>query len=48
MVFQDRTLVCSDCGEDFIFSIDDQQYHMEKGYTNEQSALGLPPVSPSS
>lgn len=35
MVFQDRTLVCSDCGEDFVFTIDDQQYHMEKGYTNE-------------
>ena len=35
MVFQDRTLVCSDCGDDFIFSIDDQQYHLEKGYTNE-------------
>ena len=35
LVFQDRTLVCSDCGDDFIFSIDDQQYHLEKGYTNE-------------
>ena len=35
MVFQDRTLVCRECGDEFIFSIDDQQYHQEKGYTHE-------------
>lgn len=35
LVFQDRTLVCTECGDEFIFSIDDQQYHLEKGYTNE-------------
>ena len=35
MVFQDRTLQCSDCNSDFIFTVDDQQYHSEKGYTNE-------------
>ena len=35
MVFQDRTLVCVECGDSFTFSVDDQQYHQEKGYTNE-------------
>jgi CxxC-x17-CxxC domain-containing protein len=33
--YQDRTLTCQDCGTSFIFSADDQQYHAEKGYTNE-------------
>ena len=35
MVFQERTLTCAECGSSFIFSVDDQQYHAEKGYTNE-------------
>jgi len=35
MSYQDRTLVCQDCGAEFTFSADDQQYHAEKGYTNE-------------
>jgi len=35
MSFQDRTLTCVDCGQPFTFSADDQQYHREKGYTNE-------------
>lgn len=35
MSFQDKDLTCSDCGTTFVFSADDQQYHSEKGYTNE-------------
>ena len=35
MVFQDRDLTCVECGQSFVFSVDDQQYHSEKGYTNE-------------
>jgi len=35
MSFQDRTLTCVDCGAAFTFSADDEQYHREKGYTNE-------------
>ncbi len=35
MSYQDRTLTCQDCGQSFTFSADDQQYHAEKGYTNE-------------
>ncbi len=33
--YQDRTLTCVDCGQQFTFSADDQAYHAEKGYTNE-------------
>ena len=35
MVFQDRDLACVECGQTFVFSVDDQQYHADKGYTNE-------------
>lgn len=28
----DRTLTCVQCGNDFTFSADDQQYHSERGY----------------
>jgi CxxC-x17-CxxC domain-containing protein len=35
MSFEDRTLTCQDCGAEFTFTADDQQYHREKGYTNE-------------
>ena len=35
MSFQDRTLTCQDCGQEFTFSADDQQYHQERGFTNE-------------
>ena len=35
MVFQERSLTCAECGSSFVFSVEDQQYHAEKGYTNE-------------
>ncbi len=35
MSYQDKTLTCQDCSQAFTFSADDQQYHAEKGYTNE-------------
>jgi len=34
MSYQDKTLNCQDCGKDFTFSADDQEYFQQKGYTN--------------
>lgn len=34
-MYEDKTLTCQDCGASFIFSADDQQYHAQKGYSNE-------------
>ena len=34
-MYQDKTLACQECSQEFIFSADDQQYHADKGYTNE-------------
>jgi CxxC-x17-CxxC domain-containing protein len=33
--YTDKTLVCADCGSEFIFSADDQQYHADRGFLNE-------------
>jgi CxxC-x17-CxxC domain-containing protein len=35
VTFTDRTLTCADCGTSFTFSVDDQSYHAEKGFTND-------------
>ena len=34
MVTEDRTLACVECGESFVFSLDDQRYHQEKDYSD--------------
>ena len=35
MSFQDKTIVCSDCGQEFVFSAGEQEYYAQKGFTNE-------------
>jgi len=35
MSFQDKSLQCSDCGSDFTFSAEEQEFFQLKGYTNE-------------
>jgi CxxC-x17-CxxC domain-containing protein len=35
VAFTDRTLTCVDCGAEFIFSADDQEFHASRGFTNE-------------
>ncbi|MDT7943784.1 MAG: CxxC-x17-CxxC domain-containing protein [Dehalococcoidia bacterium] len=32
MVYQDRDLVCVECGRTFVFTADDQQFHASRGY----------------
>ena len=32
MVYQDRSLTCVQCGTEFIFSADDQEFHASRGY----------------
>jgi DNA replicative helicase MCM subunit Mcm2 (Cdc46/Mcm family) len=31
----DKTLVCKDCGNEFVFTEGEQQFYAEKGFTNE-------------
>jgi CxxC-x17-CxxC domain-containing protein len=35
MSFQDKSIVCADCGKNFTFSAADQEFFKSKGYTNE-------------
>jgi CxxC-x17-CxxC domain-containing protein len=32
VAFTDRTLTCSECGSEFTFTADDQEFHAKKGY----------------
>ena len=31
----DKTIVCKDCGREFIFSVGEQEFYEEKGFENE-------------
>ena len=32
---EDKTLKCSECGQDFVFSASEQEFYEEKGFENE-------------
>lgn len=34
-MFNDKTLVCKDCGQEFTFTASEQEFYAEKGFTNE-------------
>ena len=34
-MFQDNTIVCKDCGKEFTFTANEQEFYAEKGFTNE-------------
>ena len=31
----DKTLVCRDCGAEFVFTVGEQEFYKEKGFDNE-------------
>ena len=35
MAFKDKMLECSDCGSEFTFSVEDQEFFQSRGYMNE-------------
>lgn len=34
-MFQDKTIVCKDCGQEFVFTAREQEFYAEKGFENE-------------
>ena len=34
-MYQDKTLVCKDCDQEFTFSAGEQEFYAEKGFQNE-------------
>ena len=35
MELKDKTIVCKDCNTEFVFTVGEQQFYAEKGFTNE-------------
>lgn len=35
VLMNDKTLVCVDCGAEFVFTAGEQEFYAEKGFTNE-------------
>jgi CxxC-x17-CxxC domain-containing protein len=34
-MYQDKTLVCRDCGQEFAFTAGEQEFYAERGFQNE-------------
>lgn len=34
-MYEDKTLVCKECGEEFVFTAGEQEFYAEKGFQNE-------------
>ena len=34
-MYEDKTLVCKDCGAEFVFTAGEQEFYAEKGFVNE-------------
>jgi CxxC-x17-CxxC domain-containing protein len=34
-MYEDKTINCKDCGQDFIFTAGEQEFYAEKGFQNE-------------
>jgi len=32
---KDKTIICKDCSAEFVFSVEDQEFFAQKGFTNE-------------
>jgi len=35
MAFEDKTIICKDCGDAFLFSVGEQGFYLEKGLLND-------------
>ena len=35
LVLKDKTLTCVDCGAEFVFTVNEQEFYKEKGFDNE-------------
>ena len=34
-MYQDKTLICKECGREFVFTAGEQEFYAEKGFTHE-------------
>ena len=48
-MYEDKTLVCKECGKEFVFSAGEQEFYAERGFQNEPNAArpaGMPGKPP--
>ena len=45
-MYEDKTLTCRDCGNEFVFSASEQEFFAQKGFQNEPGAFPAPRRSP--
>lgn len=36
-MFEDKTLLCKDCGQEFVFTAGEQEFYSSRGFQNEPS-----------
>ena len=41
-MFQDKTIVCKDCGQEFTFTASEQEFFAEKGFQRAPALQALP------
>ena len=41
-MFEDKTLTCRECGQQFVFTASEQQFYAEKGFQNGRPLPRLP------
>ena len=34
-MYEDKTLICKECGKEFVFTAGEQEFYAEKGFVNE-------------
>ena len=34
-MYEDKTLICKECGQEFVFTAGEQEFYAEKGFQNE-------------
>lgn len=34
-MYEDKTLICKECGEEFVFTAGEQEFYAEKGFENQ-------------
>ena len=52
-MYEDKTLVCKECGQEFVFTAGEQEFYAERGFQNEPQRCKacrarLPPAAPAS
>ena len=45
-MYEDKTLVCRDCGAEFVFTAGEQAFYAEKGFQNEPTRCKSVPPGP--